>query len=284
MRCRRRSTAPGAWRGRDRHGRRCPSRASPCRARSASTRSSCSTRSACRPATWSTAPRSRGRINKVFALSDFEAVGYSLSGDPERPTLDVDLHEKSWGPNILRFDLGLPHRHGHEHRVHDRRRLPARLGQRPRRGDPRLGARRAHHGAGPGPEPAARSSAALVRRAGRDAAALARGRLRGRRVRRPLPVLAWLGLPRRRPGVRQSHGAARRAARGRPVGGARDRHPGPARDFRRGLRWHRAAPHPRHPRSRRAVAGRHAVACDLFPRAWKASVRWRTTTASRRWR
>jgi NTE family protein len=47
-----------------------------------------------------------GRINRVFALSDFEAVGYSLSGDPQRPTLDVDLHEKSWGPNILRFDLG----------------------------------------------------------------------------------------------------------------------------------------------------------------------------------
>jgi NTE family protein len=46
------------------------------------------------------------RINSVFALSDFEAVGYSLSGEPERPTLDVELREKSWGPNILRFDLG----------------------------------------------------------------------------------------------------------------------------------------------------------------------------------
>jgi len=46
------------------------------------------------------------RINRVFALSDFEAVGYNLTGDPERPTLDVELREKSWGPNILRFDLG----------------------------------------------------------------------------------------------------------------------------------------------------------------------------------
>jgi len=46
------------------------------------------------------------RVNEVFALSDFEAVGYSLTGDPERPTLDLMLREKSWGPNILRFDLG----------------------------------------------------------------------------------------------------------------------------------------------------------------------------------
>jgi NTE family protein len=46
------------------------------------------------------------RVNSVFALSDFEAVGYSLSGEPEHPTLDVELREKSWGPNILRFDLG----------------------------------------------------------------------------------------------------------------------------------------------------------------------------------
>jgi NTE family protein len=45
-------------------------------------------------------------VMEVFALSDFESVGYLLSGDPQRPTLDLDLHEKSWGPNILRFDLG----------------------------------------------------------------------------------------------------------------------------------------------------------------------------------
>ena len=46
------------------------------------------------------------RVTSVFALSDFETVGYALSGDPERPTLDVLLQEKSWGPNIVRFDLG----------------------------------------------------------------------------------------------------------------------------------------------------------------------------------
>jgi NTE family protein len=46
------------------------------------------------------------QVNQVFALSDFEAVGYGLSGDPAHPTLDLELREKSWGPNIMRFDLG----------------------------------------------------------------------------------------------------------------------------------------------------------------------------------
>jgi NTE family protein len=46
------------------------------------------------------------RVLRVFALSDFEGVGYALSGDPGNPTLDLELREKSWGPNILRFDLG----------------------------------------------------------------------------------------------------------------------------------------------------------------------------------
>jgi NTE family protein len=46
------------------------------------------------------------RINAVFALSDFERVAYTLSGDPGQSTLDVHLLEKSWGPHIVRFDLG----------------------------------------------------------------------------------------------------------------------------------------------------------------------------------
>jgi len=43
----------------------------------------------------------------VFALSDFERVAYTLSGDPAQPTLDMHLQEKSWGPHIVRFDLGM---------------------------------------------------------------------------------------------------------------------------------------------------------------------------------
>jgi NTE family protein len=46
------------------------------------------------------------RATEVFALSDFERVAYTLSGDREQPTLNLHLQEKSWGPNILRFDLG----------------------------------------------------------------------------------------------------------------------------------------------------------------------------------
>lgn len=46
------------------------------------------------------------RLNAVFALSDFERVAYTLSGDPGQSTLDVHLLEKSWGPHIFRFDLG----------------------------------------------------------------------------------------------------------------------------------------------------------------------------------
>jgi NTE family protein len=47
------------------------------------------------------------RINAVFALSDFERVAYTFSGDPARPTFDLHLTELSWGPHILRFDYGL---------------------------------------------------------------------------------------------------------------------------------------------------------------------------------
>jgi NTE family protein len=47
------------------------------------------------------------RVNGLFSLAEFERVEYALSGDATRPTLDVYLREKSWGPNILRFDVGL---------------------------------------------------------------------------------------------------------------------------------------------------------------------------------
>jgi NTE family protein len=46
------------------------------------------------------------RANVVFALSDFERVAYTLGGDGGQAELNLHLTEKSWGPNILRFDLG----------------------------------------------------------------------------------------------------------------------------------------------------------------------------------
>jgi NTE family protein len=47
------------------------------------------------------------RANSVFGLSDFERVAYQLSGEPEAARLDVILEEISWGPHMLRFDVGL---------------------------------------------------------------------------------------------------------------------------------------------------------------------------------
>jgi NTE family protein len=47
------------------------------------------------------------RATAVYALSDFERVAYTLSGDRTQSTLDLHLQEKSWGPHIMRFDLGL---------------------------------------------------------------------------------------------------------------------------------------------------------------------------------
>jgi NTE family protein len=47
------------------------------------------------------------RMNRLFASGEFERAEYALSGDAARPTLDVYLQEKSWGPNVVRFDVGL---------------------------------------------------------------------------------------------------------------------------------------------------------------------------------
>jgi NTE family protein len=43
----------------------------------------------------------------MSGLEDVESVSYKLTGDPERPTLTWLPKEKSWGPNFLKFDLGL---------------------------------------------------------------------------------------------------------------------------------------------------------------------------------
>jgi NTE family protein len=47
------------------------------------------------------------KVDNMFALSDFENAQYTLSGDLENPVLNLRLREKSWGPHIVRFDLGL---------------------------------------------------------------------------------------------------------------------------------------------------------------------------------
>ena len=47
-------------------------------------------------------------IKRIYALGDFERVSYSLTEDPVKGrVLTADVVEKSWGPNYLRFGLGL---------------------------------------------------------------------------------------------------------------------------------------------------------------------------------
>ena len=43
----------------------------------------------------------------MSALQEFESVEYRLTGDPDNPTLEWWPQEKRWGPNYLKFDLGL---------------------------------------------------------------------------------------------------------------------------------------------------------------------------------
>ncbi len=44
---------------------------------------------------------------RMYALGDFERVEYSLTGPPDARVLDIQAVEKSWGPDFVRFDLGL---------------------------------------------------------------------------------------------------------------------------------------------------------------------------------
>lgn len=46
-------------------------------------------------------------IDHLYALGDFERVTYEVSGPPDQRTVILSPAEKSWGPNFLRFDLGL---------------------------------------------------------------------------------------------------------------------------------------------------------------------------------
>lgn len=47
------------------------------------------------------------KVTRLFSVDEFEGVEYELRGDPVQPVLDLHLREKSWGPNIVRFDIGL---------------------------------------------------------------------------------------------------------------------------------------------------------------------------------
>ncbi len=46
-------------------------------------------------------------MQRLFGTDDFEHVNYRILDEPGRRVLDVDAVEKSWGPNYVRFGLGL---------------------------------------------------------------------------------------------------------------------------------------------------------------------------------
>lgn len=45
--------------------------------------------------------------DRMYALGDFERIEYQFTGPPEARVIEISPVEKSWGPNFLRFDLGL---------------------------------------------------------------------------------------------------------------------------------------------------------------------------------
>ena len=45
--------------------------------------------------------------DRLYALGDFERIEHQLTGPPDARIMEISPVEKSWGPNFLRFDLGL---------------------------------------------------------------------------------------------------------------------------------------------------------------------------------
>lgn len=45
--------------------------------------------------------------DRIYQLGDFERVEYHFVGDDDERVLEIDVTEKSWGPNLLRGDFGL---------------------------------------------------------------------------------------------------------------------------------------------------------------------------------
>ncbi len=45
--------------------------------------------------------------DRIYALGEFERIDYQLKGPPESRIMEISPIEKSWGPDLLSFDLGL---------------------------------------------------------------------------------------------------------------------------------------------------------------------------------
>ena len=46
-------------------------------------------------------------LRRIYGRGDFESVDYRIIREPERRVLEIEPREKSWGPDYLRFGLGL---------------------------------------------------------------------------------------------------------------------------------------------------------------------------------
>jgi NTE family protein len=47
------------------------------------------------------------QARSMAAIEDIDTVGYQFTGDPAKPTLEWLPREKNWGPNFLKFDIGM---------------------------------------------------------------------------------------------------------------------------------------------------------------------------------
>jgi len=52
-------------------------------------------------------PAISDEAQRMSVLQDFDSVEYRLTGTQDSPTLEWLPHEKSWGPDYVRFDLGM---------------------------------------------------------------------------------------------------------------------------------------------------------------------------------
>ncbi len=60
-----------------------------------------------RPGARVTPAQIAGDVRRLYALGDFDKVDYHIEDEPDAAVLVVDVREKPWGPDFVRFDLGL---------------------------------------------------------------------------------------------------------------------------------------------------------------------------------
>jgi len=49
----------------------------------------------------------RRDVERLYELGDYESVGFFLTHEPDGYLVHIEAHEKSWGPNVVRFGLNM---------------------------------------------------------------------------------------------------------------------------------------------------------------------------------